>query len=208
MEPARFTTITPALPELMQTVFRDQRMLIRPFSGDDGPALFTAASESLPELCSWMTWCTPGYSLADAVTFASETSNAWRSGAQYCFAIVEAHTGTLHGSIGLTQVDRRHNFANVGVWVRTSSTRRGIAASATSLLAKFAFEELRLTRLEFLVAANNIASIRVAQKAGAKFEGVLRQRLRLAGQVHDALLYSLLATDTPPNPEFPTSSLP
>jgi hypothetical protein len=38
----------------------------------------------------------------------------------------------------------------------------------------------------------NLASARVAAKAGAVFEGKLRSRLFLHGSSHDALMYSII----------------
>ncbi len=62
-------------------------------------------------------------------------------------------------------------------------------------MAGFGLKELELNRLEFLVPASNFSSQRVAQKVGAKFEGMLRQRLMIAGEPHDAVMYSLVRDD-------------
>jgi RimJ/RimL family protein N-acetyltransferase len=50
-------------------------------------------------------------------------------------------------------------------------------------------------RLEILVSEHNPASQRVAQKSGAKLEGILRNRLVLAGRPHNAFVYSLVSGD-------------
>src|SRR5438876_1019870 len=63
--------------------------------------------------------------------------------------------------------------ANVGYWVRTSQTGQGIATAAVRLIAWFGFEDLGLLRLELLIAADNPASRRIAEKVGATFERVL-----------------------------------
>ncbi|HEX8891487.1 MAG TPA: GNAT family protein, partial [Pyrinomonadaceae bacterium] len=67
--------------------------------------------------------------------------------------------------------------------------------SATRLAARFALEELKLQRVEILAATGNHASQRVAEKAGATREGVLRKRLLVKGQAQDAVLYSLVSED-------------
>lgn len=59
----------------------------------------------------------------------------------------------------------------------------------------FAFDHLALQRLEIVIAENNFASIRVAEKCGAILEGTLRNRLFLHGTPTDALLYSLIPSD-------------
>lgn len=71
----------------------------------------------------------------------------------------------------------------------------GVTTRAARLAARFGFEDLRLHCIEIVFAAGNKASQRVAEKAGAKKEGVLRNRLLLANQLHDAVRHSLIATD-------------
>ena len=86
-------------------------------------------------------------------------------------------------------------MANLGYWVRTSATGKGIASRATRLVAGFAFEELKLQRVEIMAAVGNIASQRVAEKAGAIREGVLRKRLLNDDRPLDAVLFSLIEED-------------
>jgi len=58
-------------------------------------------------------------------------------------------------------------------------------------MRKWAFASTELVRLEILVAISNLPSQRVAEKAGAVREGVLRRRLLLHGVSHDAVMFSL-----------------
>jgi RimJ/RimL family protein N-acetyltransferase len=64
--------------------------------------------------------------------------------------------------------------------------------AAALLLGDFGFKELKLNRIEILVAVDNLASQRVAAKVGAVREGVLRNRLLLHGKIHDAVIFSLI----------------
>ena len=179
-------------------VFRDSDILIRPFSPDDAIPMFEAARESMADLSQWMTWCQPEYSLADAQAFIAECGPAWQTGDHYSFAIVSATDHAFLGSVGLNNLNRAHQFANIGYWVRSSGGGRGIATAALRLVAAFGLRELELRRLEILIPDVNIASQRVAQKAGAKFEGLLRQRVLIQSRVHDAALYSFVLSDLPP----------
>ncbi|MGL5096173.1 MAG: GNAT family N-acetyltransferase, partial [Planctomycetia bacterium] len=58
--------------------------------------------------------------------------------------------------------------------------------------AAWAFAETNLVRLEIVAAVDNHASRRVAEKAGAVFEGIARRRLLVHGASHDAAVYSLV----------------
>jgi ribosomal-protein-serine acetyltransferase len=75
--------------------------------------------------------------------------------------------------------------------VRTSATGRGVASEAVRQVADFAFRNTELVRLEIVCAVGNRRSQRVAERAGAVREGVLRDRLLLHGEAVDAIMYSL-----------------
>ncbi len=97
--------------------------------------------------------------------------------------------------MGLNFFNRVHQMANLGYWVRTSAVGRGTATLAACLVARFGFAQLGLHRIEILAAVDNIASQRVAEKVGAVREGVLRKRLLINGESHDAVMLSLLPED-------------
>jgi RimJ/RimL family protein N-acetyltransferase len=142
-----------------------------------------------------MAWCSPGYSLADSKSFVAQSQVDWEKGLSYYFAILDLKDDSFLGSVGLNHINRIHNVANIGIWVRSSRTGHGAAATATRLIATFAFQDLHLSRLEFLAASDNKASMRVAEKVGAKAEGVLRNKLFLSGKRHDAVMCSLIPED-------------
>jgi RimJ/RimL family protein N-acetyltransferase len=176
-------------------ILSDQTVCLRRFHVRDVPRLFEAASESLDELCTSMTWCHPGYSLDDSTSFVLRSYNQWEKGEHFSFAICDAADREFLGSIGLSHLNTTHRFANLGYWVRTSRAGQGIATAATRMVARWAFTQLRLNRLEIVVAANNEASRRVAEKAGARREGVMRNRLNLGGERLDAVMYALVPQD-------------
>lgn len=86
-------------------------------------------------------------------------------------------------------------FANLGYWVRTSRTQQGIATAVVPMIVKFGFDNLNLHRMEIVVAVANLPSQRVAEKAGAFREGLLRQRLFVHGQISDAFIFSFMPAD-------------
>lgn len=179
----------------MRTEFSDGRIGIRPYRNEDVPLLFAAVQESIGELSQWMPWCRRGYTVDDSIAFVSTRDAEFIGGEHYSFAIHDLENGAFLGGVGLNFVNRLHNFANLGYWVRSSRMRQGVATAATRLMAQFAFEELKYSRLEIVVATGNMSSLRVAEKAGARREGVLRNRLILHGKLHDAVMHSLVPED-------------
>jgi len=166
---------------------------IRRFTPEDVPNLFAATSESKSELCRWMTWCQTNYSLKDSLDFVSSRDEQWNGGKEYSFVIYSLKDNEFLGSVGLSRLDPAHSCANVGYWVRHTRTRQGIASTAVQLIATFAFEELKLNRLELLVPLGNHPSMRVAERAGALKENVLAKKLKLQGVACDAVSYAILS---------------
>jgi RimJ/RimL family protein N-acetyltransferase len=69
---------------------------------------------------------------------------------------------------------------------------RGSATRALRLLAAWAFAELGAGRVQLLTEPENIASQRVAEKAGFTRDATLRSYLVLNGERRDAIMFSLL----------------
>ena len=104
-------------------------------------------------------------------------AGAWEKGTEYEFAIIDAKDGSFLGGCGLNQINYKKRIANLGYWVRTSRTKRGVASAAVRLLAQFGLGKLKLNRIEIMAAVGNKASQRVAEKVGARREGILRKRI-------------------------------
>ena len=180
---------------MMKTELSDGKILLRPYRAEDTDALYEAVRESINEISPWMSWCHAGYTIDESRAFVMSRSEAWAKEEEYGFGVFDAGTGAYFGGIGLNHIVREYLYANLGYWIRTSCTGRGIASTATRLLARFGLEELGLQRIEIVAAVGNAASQRAAEKAGAVREGILRKRLVYHGASRDAVLYSLVAED-------------
>lgn len=179
----------------MMTELSDGKILIRTLRAEDIPAEYEAVCESIKEVSAWMGWCHPGYAIEETTAFIMSREQAWKDDTDYGFGIFDAGTGKFLGGVGLNFVNRMHQCANLGYWVRSSCIGRGVASSAARLAARFGLEQLGFQRIEILAATGNHASQRAAEKAGAVREGVLRKRLLVGGRPQDAILYSFVADD-------------
>ena len=164
---------------------------IRFYEPGDAQALWEAARESVLEVGPWLPWCHADYSIDDAAEWTRTRAALAAEGREYTFAILGPE-GRFLGGCGLNHINRAHRFCNLGYWVRTSATGGGVATMAVRLAADYAFKNTDLGRLEIVCAAGNVASQRVAERAGAVREGLLRDRLVIHGQSADAIMYSLV----------------
>ena len=175
----------------MRTELRDGTITIRAYAPGIEGAVFAAARESVREIGPSMRTWRHGATYDTAARHVAESIRAWQAGTWYDFAITRAGSAAFLGRVGLDRISG-NGTANVGYWVRTSQTGQGIATAAVRLIARFAFEDLGLQRLELHIAADNLASRRVAEKAGASFEGGSPASPRGQGErQHASYRYSL-----------------
>lgn len=167
-------------------------LYLRPFALADGPSFVEAACESVQSVSPWLPWCHPHYELCEAETWFDLCEQYWMADYAYEYGIFSNHTEQVLGGIALNDLNKEHHFANLGYWVRTSAQGKGIATQCVRTLAQFGFSSLFLSRIEIVAALPNKASRRVAEKAGAVFEGVARNRLNIYGKAYDAAMYSLI----------------
>lgn len=168
----------------------DERITLRPPAEIDATAVASAVRASHAELAPWMPWAGSDYGVdAALVWIRGETGDLHR------FVIVDHDDGEIIGSCGLNRVDELNRTANLGYWVRSDRAGRGVATAATRLLMAFGTSVVELHRLEIVMSTRNEASRRVAEKAGAVYEGVRRSALLLEGERHDAHVFSVVATD-------------
>ena len=180
---------------LSSTSLTDGELLLRPLERGDRDALYEAVVESIEQVSPWLPWCHVGYAITETEAFIESSITAWVQQAHFPLAIFDAHSGQYFGGTGVNHIDRQNRLGCIGYWVRTSATGRGIASRAVRLVARFAFETLQLSRIEIVARPENMASRRVAEKAGAKLETIARNRIVQHGRPYVAALYSLIPSD-------------
>jgi len=157
---------------------------------EDAEQLVEAVHESLEDLHPWMPWATNHYSLDDARKWIEGTVANRDAGTAHEFFVCE--DGRHLGTCGVNRIDEANRQANLGYWIRSSQAGRGLAAEVVQLLVNWVTSNTELCRLEIVVAVGNNRSLRVAEKAGAQREGILRSRLWLHGRPHDAAMHSIV----------------
>jgi ribosomal-protein-alanine N-acetyltransferase len=119
----------------------------------------------------------------------------WRSDQAYNFFIF-THDEALVGGIGLSNVRRGvSETASLGYWIGEPHARQGYMTAALPLVLDFAFERLRLHRVEAACLPTNVPSRALLLRAGFQEEGHARQYLCIEGKWQDHLLFAILQQD-------------
>jgi RimJ/RimL family protein N-acetyltransferase len=128
-------------------------------------------------------------------TWLDRYEQGHEEGTRAGFAIVDEANGAFLGLAALVHLDREERQGEAGYIVAPEARGRGIAARALRLLTHWALTELALERVELRITAENLPSIRVAERCGFVREGVLRSVHFKRGMRADVAVYSRLASD-------------
>ena len=176
-----------------------RRILLRPLA----PVDFAAWSEVRIRNEEWLTvWEPkrhPGHPDVardrDAFTVRCHARERERQlGSGYGFGIFVDEE--LAGEINLNAIQRGpFQNAYVGYWIDQAKAGRSYVPEAVVVLARFAFEELRLHRLQIAIIPRNARSHRVMEKVDFRQEGVAVRYLEINGEWEDHVRYAITAEE-------------
>jgi RimJ/RimL family protein N-acetyltransferase len=156
---------------------------LRRWRDEDADAVYEACQDA--EIQFWLPALPRPYTRAHALAFVRDELEL----GPHSYAIVDGDEPV--GSIGMGV--NRNRSGRIGYWCAAGARGRGLTTRALRLLSRHAFEQLGLLRLELFTDPDNLASQRVAEKAGYRREGVLRSHLdHPDGRRRDSVLFSLL----------------
>jgi len=116
-----------------------------------------------------------------------------RTDTGYAFVIARYSDGALVGGLTLANIRRGVAQAgSLGYWTGLPFVRQGHMTAAVRALVPFAFNSLRLHRLEAACIPSNTGSIKLLEKTGFVREGYAREYLCINGVWQDHVLYGRL----------------
>ncbi|MDR2812791.1 MAG: GNAT family N-acetyltransferase [Puniceicoccales bacterium] len=139
----------------------------------------------------WMLTYAPWpYTLQEAAFWVNYVNNMCAVG-KGCFWGVHDGENTLIGTAGLSMFPE-HEKAELHYWFGKAYWGQGYGTEIAHRVIDYAFEDLKLNRLEVNHMVRNIRSQHVIEKCGFKLEGMLRSYVKRFGQFEDVKFYSLL----------------
>jgi [ribosomal protein S5]-alanine N-acetyltransferase len=104
--------------------------------------------------------------------------------------------GAFAGEINLSSLQRGpFQSAYVGYWIDERHAGQGYTPEAVVLVARFAFEDLHLHRIQISIIPRNAASRRVVEKLDIRNEGVAERYLEINGVWEDHMRFALTAEE-------------
>ena len=189
------TAVHPARPSNVGLRLYGRRVVLRPLVAQD----FNGWSEVRRRNGEWLTQWEPMRLShhpdpeTNREVFAARCGARERerlAGTQFAFGIFV--DGAFAGEINLNNVVRgAFQSATIGYWIDKSRAGRSLMSEAVVVLAQYAFEEMRLHRLEICIIPRNVNSRRVMEKLDIRTEGVAERFLEINGVWEDHIRYCI-----------------
>ncbi|MCL8012427.1 GNAT family N-acetyltransferase [Streptomyces sp. AS02] len=166
-------------------------LLLRPWRAEDAPAVHAAFQD--PVMHQWHVRAAD--SVEEVGGWIEEWLKAWARERAPQWAVVDADGDRLLGRVALREIHLDEATAEVAYWTTAQARGQGVAARATTALARWALDDIGFHRLELLHAVRNEASCRVAAKAGFRLEGTKRSSALHRDGWHDMHLHARVQGD-------------
>lgn len=153
--------------------------MLRRWRPADVPPLIDAIRASMPQLRPWMFWAVD-FTDQVAVDFVNGSEQKWEQGEAYKYGLFDDAGATL-GSVNL-MARIGPGALELGYWVRTSHTGRGIAGRAARLVTSAGLALPQVGAVEAHIDRANAASARMVQRIGFTLAGSRQTEITSPGQ--------------------------
>ncbi|OUR99590.1 hypothetical protein A9Q84_00795 [Halobacteriovorax marinus] len=155
-------------------LFKTKRLIIRPYKLTDFKSCQLSHAARLKKV---NTFDEPIYTTSfESYSEFKEKVTTYREHGKlkvhFIFGIFEKKTGAHVGQVDLFLINKQMSWGNLGYQIQNHSWGKGYATEASKAALKIAFKELGFHRIEAGAELKNIASHKVAKKAGMLREGI------------------------------------
>lgn len=159
--------------------------------------LWAAAHEGDPRLWDYLPYG-PFADRDDFGRWLHGCAHAHETTDERFYAIVDAATGRAAGMLAYLRIAPTLGRIEIGhIWFGAALQRTPAATEAIFLLARHAFEDLGMRRLEWKCNALNARSRRAAARFGFTYEGTFRQDQVVKGRNRDTAWFSIVDGEWP-----------
>lgn len=176
-------------------IIHTNRLTIRPLTMADDTTIYAYGSD--PEVTKYVIFPTH-QSIEDSRSFISLVLDEYANKKPSALGIELKSDKTLIGTIGYLNWSDDHKRIEIGYAISRKYWDQGYVSEAVKASIDFLFHHSDLIRIEARCKVQNIASSRVMEKAGMKYEGILRKHIFSKGEHHDMKMYSILRDEWKP----------
>jgi ribosomal-protein-serine acetyltransferase len=152
--------------------------------------IFLSVRENFEYLKEWMPWVTDDYSIETARDFVKKNLIEMADNGTFAAAVVSNEK--IVGTMGFHHLDAANKSVQMGYWLTKEMQGKGIITRCCRVLIDYAFDELKLNRVQINCNVENAKSRAIPERLNFKLEGVHRQVEFLHGEFRDWAVYAML----------------
>ena len=168
-------------------VLKGKKIILRKIRSSD--ALSICKNANNKEIGRYMPPIKYPYRIKDAREFIEKKKKNFGK-EEFSFGI--EFNKEIIGMISLIHLDKESKRAEIAYWIGKDYWGKGIGTEAVNIILKFGFKQLKLMRIFGRAMHENIASQKLLEKTGFKYEGTMRKYKFWHGKWMDYLMYSIL----------------
>ncbi|WP_423189050.1 GNAT family N-acetyltransferase [Alkalibacterium sp. f15] len=168
----------------------DEEISLKLKENQDSPEIFALIDQSRKHLKQWMTWVDQVQSVEDIdeVTY----KHLLEFTEQKAVHFVIQYNGEVAGSVNINDIDWSIKSAEIGYWLGSEYTGKGIMFRTVKSLLDYAFEKLGLHKIEIWAAEGNSKSRSIPERLGFVQEGMRRDNELIDGKYVNMIIYGIL----------------
>ncbi|HWO98241.1 MAG TPA: GNAT family protein [Bacillus sp. (in: firmicutes)] len=171
----------------------DEEVSLKLVELKDAERVFELTDNSREYLREWLPWLDMITSVEDTKSFIENCLKNYAENKSMTMFIL--YKGAIVGTAGYNQIDWSNKVAYIGYWLGKDYQGFGIMTKVAKTLTDYAFNELKLNRVDIRAAKENTKSRAIPERLGFVCEGQIRQAEWLYNHYVDHIVYGMLATE-------------
>lgn len=177
----------------MVSITVDNSIILRTYSVEDAPALFSAINDDRNHLHPWLDWLDKTTKEEHTLQFIEQSLH--QLDMQEGLALGIFKEGRIIGGIGMHHWDQATKRVYAGYWISKEHEGKGIIDKSMRAFIAYLFDKIGLNKIELHFIPSNKRSAKVAEKLGFRIEGVIRQSMMRNGMPEDTVITGLLKSE-------------
>lgn len=170
-----------------------ERLILRPLRLEDALLLHPLINDA--DVAKYMVAIPHPYPPNSLTIWIRQAREAMKREERIEFAILLKDTGNPIGVCAFNKISWINQNAELGYWLGKPYWGQGIMTEAARAAIAFGFEKLKLERIYANCFEQNIASAKVLEKAGLKYEGCARHEIKKGSEFINVLHYGMIRDD-------------
>ena len=170
--------------------FETSRLFLRLPTIDDAETIFGQYAQD-PEVTKYLIW-RPHENINTTIEFLRRCNQCWKDETAFPWVITRKVDNALLGMIELRVEQFRADF---GYGIARQYWGNGYTTEAVKAIIKWALEQASIYRVWAICDVENLASVRVMEKAGMQKEGILHRFIlhpNISNEPRDCYCYSIV----------------